>query len=189
MALTAGQRVDLKKRTIEALFDRDGADVGLIFAEFGIPLDESSNVVAERVRRSVYGASEAQLIDLDAYLHPDDPFPREPEMAPLLEDEDNTPFTPAEQERIADVLAAVMRQAADEDVPATELRVLQAKLDYLIEAAKHSRRKEWLIVAVTVISQPFVDGVLTSRLVHTVLTAVAAGLGPIFGHPTPLIGP
>jgi hypothetical protein len=67
--------------------------------------------------------------------------------------------------------------------------VLNAKLDYLIEAAKYSRRKEWLIVAVTVIGQPIVNGILTPGVIDKVLSAIAAGLGPLFGHPMPMLPP
>ena len=113
-----------------------------------------------------------------------------PPMADFLDDEDDRPFSEAERTRIADVLNEIKRQAAESDeIPEAELQALEAKLDYLITAAEHTRRKEWLIVAFTVISQPFVNGVLTPTVVNNVLHAVSVGLGSMFGHPMPLLPP
>jgi hypothetical protein len=105
-------------------------------------------------------------------------------LSELMQGDDNTLFSPAEQDRIADVLAEIKREAAEAyGLPDVELHALNAKIDYLIEARKHTRRKDWLIVAVTIISQPIVSDILTPAVMHKVLATLDAGLAGMFGHP------
>jgi len=109
-------------------------------------------------------------------------------LSELVEGEDNTPFTVEQQGHIAEVLGEIKRQAAETyGLPDDELKTLNIKLDYLIEAAKHTHRREWVILAIAIISGPFVDAVLTPQVIHKVLGAMAAGLGVMFGHP-PMLG-
>ena len=182
MSLSPGQRIDLKKRLIDAMYAQTWPDARLIFTEFGFSTFDDAGNQNTYVRETISPASDETLLELDRYLHPP-----APPMAELLEDESNTTFEPDDLDRVTAVLTEIKRRAAD--LPDEERVRLEAKLDYLIEAARHSRRKEWLIVAVTVISQPFVDGILTPGTVDTVLKAMETGLGALFGHPTLQLGP
>ncbi len=108
----------------------------------------------------------------------------------LAEGQENTPFSESEQQRIAETAADVLAQARESyKLPERELRLLEAKLDYLVEAARHTRRIDWLNVAVGAVGGAFAGGVLTPDVVHKVLGALGAGLGPLFGHPVPMLGP
>jgi hypothetical protein len=107
----------------------------------------------------------------------------------MMEGEDNTPFSEEEQEQIAEAVAEVKEQARKTyALPAEQMRLLEAKLDYLVEAAPHTRRIDWLNMALGAVAGAFPGGVLTPDIVHKVLTALGAGLGLLFGHP-PMLGP
>jgi hypothetical protein len=119
-----------------------------------------------------------------------DELGKELSMSDLMEGQENRPFSREEQERIATVIEQVKRQATETySLPEDQLHLLEAKLDYLVEAAPHSRRIDWLNTAVGAVAGAFAGGVLTPDIVHKVLTALNAGLGPLFGHPMPLLGP
>lgn len=189
MTLSAGERFAMKKRIMDILDGMPTRDVKLAIEEFNLPRPNTWSNHEDLVERAILGADGASIEQLYEALQRE-VGRQDPPIADLLEDEDNTPFSETEQDRIAEVLDEVKRQATEAyDLPEQELDALNAKLAYLIEAAKYSRRKEWLIVAVTVISQPIVNGVLTPTIVHKVLDMIAAGLGPLFGHPMPLLGP
>ncbi len=112
------------------------------------------------------------------------------EISALMESQENTPFSLAEQKQIAGVLADIKKQAVETyGLPPGELRLLEAKLDYLIEAAPHARRIDWLNTAVGAVGGAFAGGVLTPEVVHKVLTALSIGVGGLFGHPVPLLSP
>jgi hypothetical protein len=128
--------------------------------------------------------AEHETPDLWAELGKDEPI------AELMEGQENTPFTEQEQERIAAVVAEVLAQAKETyELPEEELWLLEAKLDYLVDAARHTRRIDWLNTAVGAIAGAFAGGVLTPDVVQKVLGALGAGLGPLFGHPVPMLGP
>jgi hypothetical protein len=188
MPLTAVELFAKKKRIMDALDERPERDIKLAIDTFSMwsPSDWSTkeNLIEETIS-SASGSEVEQLYE--ALFKKNDST--EPPIADLLDDEDNTPFSELEQERIADVLNELKRQATETyGLPEAELQALNAKIDYLVEAAKHSRRKDWLLLAVTVVSQPFVDGVLTPDVVHKVFSAIEVGLGAMFGHPVLLLG-
>jgi hypothetical protein len=111
-------------------------------------------------------------------------------LAAMMEGEANTPFSEEEQKRIAEAVAEVKEQARETyALPAEQMRLLEAKLDYLVEAASRSRRIDWLNTAIGAVAGAAAGGILTPDVVHGVLTALGAGLGPLFGHPMPLLGP
>jgi len=119
-----------------------------------------------------------------------DELGKELSMSDLMEGQENTPFAPEELERITDIVDAAKRQAKETyGLPDDQLRLLGAKLDYLIEVAPHSRRIDWLNTAVGAVAGAFAGGLLTPDVVHKVLTTLNSGLGPLFGHPMPMIGP
>jgi hypothetical protein len=111
------------------------------------------------------------------------------QISELMEGKENTPFSKEELARITEVVDEVMRHAKESyGLPEDQLRLLEAKLDYLIEAAPHSRRIDWLNTAIGAFASAFAGGVLTPDVVHKVLSTLSAGLGPLFGHPLPMIG-
>jgi hypothetical protein len=111
-------------------------------------------------------------------------------MTELMEGQENTPFSEQERQRIAEAVAEVLRQARETyELPDEQLRLVEAKLDYLVDAARHSRRIDWLNTAVGAIAGAFAGGVLTPEVVQKVLGALGAGLGPLFWHPMPVLGP
>ena len=115
---------------------------------------------------------------------------KEPRITELAEGQENTPFSAWEQRQIADVIAGILTQARETyELPDDKLRLLEAKLDYLVDAARHTRRIDWLNTAVGAIAGAFAGGFLTPDVAHKVLGALSAGLGPLFGHPLPLLGP
>jgi hypothetical protein len=127
---------------------------------------------------------EHEMLDLWETIGKDQPITE------LMEGQENTPFSEQEQERIAAVVADVLTQARETyELPEEELRLLEAKLDYLVDAARYTRRIDWLNIAVGAVAGAFAGGVLTPDVVHKVLSALGAGLGPLFGHPLPVLGP
>lgn len=115
---------------------------------------------------------------------------KELQMSDLMEGQENTLFSEDELERVTQVVATVMTEARESyGLPEDQLRLLEAKLDYLVEAAPHSRRIDWLNTAVGAVAGAAAGGILTPDVVHKVLTALNAGLGPLFGHPAPLLPP
>jgi hypothetical protein len=187
--MTAHERFVKKKWIMDVLEEMQTRDVKLAIESFALTKPSSWSDHGDLVEQIVREADDPQT-ELLYETFQEGAHPKEPPMADLLEDEDNTPFSEAELGRIAEVLDEVKRQVAEEeDLPEQELQALDTKFTYLIEAAKHSRRKEWLIVAVTVISQPIVNGILTPGVVDKVLSTLASSLGPMFGHPMPMLGP
>lgn len=161
-------------------------DVKLAIEAFGLPSPKSWGTHEDLVERVVSMASDEAVEGLIEAIGHEAGY-SEPPIADLLEDDDNTPFSDAEQQRIVEVLVAVKQAAEADGLSGDEQGALDAKLAFLIQASKHSRRKEWLIVAVTVISQPIVNGILTPTVVNRVLQALATGLGHMFGHPIPAL--
>ena len=98
--------------------------------------------------------------------------------------EDNTPFTADEQAEIATRLGDVAKYAAEsgkyED---DELQVLNAKIDYLIESSKHSRRFDWREQAVGAFLSAVVGNVLPQGATMDVLNMIIGTVGHLIGHP------
>jgi hypothetical protein len=124
--------------------------------------------------------------DLDLWAKIDNESP----IADLMEDQENTPFTAQEQQRIAETVAGVIQQAREAyELSEEQLRLLEAKLDYVVDVARRSWRIDWLNIAVGTVGGAFAGGVLTPEVVQKVLGALGAGLGSLFGHPTSMLGP
>jgi hypothetical protein len=188
--LTTSERIHLKKRVTEKLAGEKRLDANLMLDEYGFESSEDMDSDRAYVLARIAHAADDQLEGLDRHLFPERYIDATQPLADLYEDENNAPFAPAEQQRIAEVLDEIKRQAAEEyGVTEADLRVLDAKLDVLIGASRHSRRKEWLLVAGSVIDGPFAGGALTPEVVHKVFMSIEAGLGAMFGHPMPLLGP
>jgi hypothetical protein len=71
MALSPGERIDLKKRIIETLANQEWRDIDLTLEEFGFPtLDTWSGHKTEYVLAMIKDEPETRLLQLDSYLHP-----------------------------------------------------------------------------------------------------------------------
>jgi hypothetical protein len=115
-------------------------------------------------------------------------FMRETRMSALLKGQENTRFAPQEQREIAQALLAIKIQAADfYELSAGQLAALEAKCDYLSEAAGRVGRVDWLNIAVGAMAGRFADVLLAPDVVHKVLDSLGIALGPLFGHPMPLL--
>jgi hypothetical protein len=189
--LSPGERVDLKKRLIRALNAESWADARLIFQEFHGP-EQQPNFEGDEdddVRWRIDRAGEEKLIELDEYFSQrtrhDQP------MFSLSEDAANTPFDETEQTQIAEVVARVLTQAKEEfELPEQELHGLEGTLPYVGEAPRWIRgRVDWINLTVGVFVNKVADGALTEDTMRKVLHALAAGVGPLFGHPMPLLPP
>jgi hypothetical protein len=194
---TPGERINQKKRIIAALLNETWGDTELIFDEFEVP-DLSSynaNDLEGYVRKRLGKADATMLAQMDYYLRQkpaSDEIPNQepPPMSSLLEGQENTLFSEDEQDRIARLVDQLKSQARESyALPAPELQGLEDKLDYLCEASSRVGRVDWLNLALGAIVGKFADVVLSSDVAHKVLTALGVGLGPLFGHPVPLLGP
>jgi hypothetical protein len=138
-------------------------------------------------------ATREWLTDLKTDLETPDLFAelgREPGITALGEGQENIRFSSQEQTEIANWITDVKQQAKETyELPEEQMQLLEAKLDYLCEAAAHSRRIDWLNLSIGALGGAFAGGVLTPAVVDKVLNALVAGLGPIFGHPVSLLGP
>jgi hypothetical protein len=109
-------------------------------------------------------------------------------LADLIEDQENTRFSTGEQAQIATVVAEVLTNAkTDFGLDEPQIKVLEAKLDYLVEAAGHTRRIDWLNLALGIFADRAASAALTPEVVHKVLGALDVGLGALFGH-APMLG-
>ena len=101
-----------------------------------------------------------------------------------LSPEEDTPFTPVEQAEIAKGLREVAAYAADTgDFDADQIRVLNAKIDYLIETAKSSRRAAWREQLIGAFVSATMGNMLPEGATIDVLKTAVAALGHLFGHP------
>jgi hypothetical protein len=115
-------------------------------------------------------------------------FARERETlnSPVPAPADNTPFTADEQaeieQRLSDVAKYAVESGKFED---DELRVLNAKIDYLIESSKHARRFDWREQIVGALVGAVVGNVLPQGATLDVLNMIVGTVGHLIGHPVP----
>gem|GEM_PF-1908659 len=97
---------------------------------------------------------------------------------------DNTPFTASEQAEIETRLREVATYAAESGKYADdELQTLNAKIDYLIESSKHSRRFDWREQMVGAFLSAVVGNVLPQSATMDVLNMLVGTVGHLIGHP------
>ena len=190
MTLGPGQRFSIKKRLMDMLSDLPRRDVELAIQEFGLydPPNWSTeqNLIEQAVRET---DSDSAIEGLYETLLEHESG-RQPPMTEFIEDEDNKPFTTAEQQRIVQVLEEIKGQAAEaHELDERQLRMLTGIFESLSESASHADRNTWLVMAVSVISGPIVSAIITADGVHSVLSAMQAGLGAMFVHPMPMLNP
>jgi hypothetical protein len=190
MPLTTSRRFTLKKRIMEMLSELPHRDVELAIEEFGLYEPERWSNTEALITKAVRGTESDSAIEglYETLLEHE----REhgPTMKDFVEDEENTPFTPTEQQRIAEVLDEIRRDiTATHDLNAQQLRMLTSIFASLKESAKHDGRTAWLVTAVSVISGPVVSAIITPDGVDKALRLMQAGIGALFGHPLPMLGP
>jgi hypothetical protein len=171
-----------------------GSELLLNFGELGFRFEASWTVgddpVKGRSANELRFVTQDWLNDLVTYLATPDLWEeigKEP-LTDLIEGQENTQFSPAEQSQIAAVIAEVLANAKKElglDDP--QFKVLEAKLNYVVEAAGHTRRIDWLNLTLGAFADRTANAVLTPEVMHKVLSALDAALGALFGHP-PMLG-
>jgi hypothetical protein len=109
-----------------------------------------------------------------------------PQISSLAEEDDDRPFDPDEQAEVA-AWAADLKQNAGEryGIEGEQIKALEEKVDYLVEASRRMGRKDWVILAVGYIGTTVLD----SGIKEQILQGLATTLGHLFGHPLPLLPP
>ena len=99
---------------------------------------------------------------------------------------ENTPFTEEEQEQIAAQLTEAKEYIhANFKLEPEQLARIEAQLDYLVEAAKRSRRIDWRNLLVGSLLSLVMQAVLPDHPIVQLLYIVLRGLGPMFGAGVP----
>ncbi|MGD1058818.1 MAG: hypothetical protein ABR992_15545 [Solirubrobacteraceae bacterium] len=105
------------------------------------------------------GPTVGWLDDIAAYMHAPDlwsELQQDSMVSSLLEGQDNRLFDEREREQIAAWAAGLKLEAKDTwNLPRGQLKLLEAKLDYLVEASRHARRIDWLNIAVGAVGGAF----------------------------------
>jgi hypothetical protein len=101
----------------------------------------------------------------------------------------NAPFSAQEQVEIAKWAVELKRDTRETygKIP-DQLALLEAKLEYLCEAASRTGWIDWLNLAVGAVMGGFAGDLLAPNIVEVVLGALGSGLGSLFGHPIRLLG-
>jgi hypothetical protein len=190
MTLSTSQRFTLKKRIMDMLNELPHRDVELAIEEFHLYEPNSYGTFEDLIAQTVRGTIDDDKIEeLHATLLEHE-RERRPAMADFVEGEDNRPFTPTEQQQITEVLDKIRQDITEtHDLNAQQLRLLTSLFASLMESAKHDGRTTWLVTAVSVISGPVVSAIITPDGVDKVLKLMQAGIGALFGHPLPMLGP
>lgn len=103
---------------------------------------------------------------------------------------ENTPFTPPELEQIADQMEQ-LRDYVTQTYSLTEaqIRLLERRVDYLVEAASHVRRKDWLLMMEGLILDLVIGAVLPPEAARHILLLLLEGIAHILGGgPLGLLG-
>jgi hypothetical protein len=97
---------------------------------------------------------------------------------------ENTPFTPDEQNAIAARLQALAEHAQrTHSLSAAQMRALDAKLDYLLTAARRLGRKDWLNVCAGAILGYILTASLPPEAARDMLLGLLRAIGHLYGLP------
>jgi hypothetical protein len=97
---------------------------------------------------------------------------------------ENRPFTQAEQNAIAARLQALAEHARRTySLSATQMRALEAKVDYLVNAAGRLGRIDWLNVCAGAILGYILNASLPSEAARDMLPALFRAIGHLYGLP------
>jgi hypothetical protein len=96
----------------------------------------------------------------------------------------NSPFTPDEQNDIAARLQALAEHARRiYSLSAAQMRILDAKLDYLVNAARRLGRKDWLNVCAGVILSYILGASLPPEATRGMFLGLLRAIGHLYGFP------
>ena len=119
--------------------------------------------------------------DLWAELHRDDQLLFSATSDDVTE---NSRFTPDEQNEIATRLQTLAEDARRTySLSAAQVRVLDAKLDYLVNAARRLGRKDWLNVCAGVILTLIIGAVLPPSATRDMFLGLLRAIGHLYGLP------
>jgi hypothetical protein len=166
---------------MDALEQMSTREVLLAIDQFELFSPGSYLTHEELVQRVVLTSDEESLENLAREVFPQ-VLPNHEPFDELLNETDNSRFSETEQQTIREALESVKAGIVPE-LPETERQLLEAKIDYLIEAARRSRRRDWLNIAYGAVASSFAGGVLTPQVVHKVLLGVVSGVSHLFGTP------
>jgi hypothetical protein len=97
---------------------------------------------------------------------------------------ENSRFTPDEQNEIATRLHTLAEDARRTySLSAAQVRVLDAKLDYLVNAARRLGRKDWLNVCAGVILTLIIGAVLPPSAPRDMFLGLLRAIGHLYGLP------
>jgi hypothetical protein len=96
---------------------------------------------------------------------------------------DNSPFSPAEQAQVAVQLNEIKELLVQ--THQADQQVLEARIDYLIEASTRMGRRDWLNIFIGGIFGWALNGIVPPEGVREVLALTAHGLGHLFGGAVP----
>jgi hypothetical protein len=183
MTLSAGERVELKKRvtvTLAELMDKEPLMVDLILEEYDFPTEDRWNGSSEGyVLAAMRGRDkDEQLQALDYHLHP-------PVVGLGADTAENTQFTPDEQQEIATQLGELKIHVEQTySLSGEQIRLLEAQMGYLEDAASRMGRIDWRNAAAGVFLGAIVNTVLPGNATRDALVMLFRSIGHMFGHPT-----
>jgi hypothetical protein len=98
------------------------------------------------------------------------------------QDDENTLFTPAEQEQISAQLRQIKESLrATYSLTGDELALIEARLDETEEASQRMGRKDWRLLFYGIILTLIVGDLITPDIVHHILVMAVHGLDSLFG--------
>lgn len=96
----------------------------------------------------------------------------------------NTPFTDEERGQVEHQLRAALESAArTNELTADQLRALEEKVDYVVEATRRLGRLDWRHVYISVMAEEIFRLALGSDMFRDLVGVTLRGLGHLFGGP------
>ena len=99
----------------------------------------------------------------------------------IYESSDNSPFTAAELAEIADQVQQIKEFVKTQPISEARMLSAEAKLDYVVEAARRLGRKDWAIIFGGAIVSTIVADLLPREVIGDLLTMASQVLGHILG--------
>lgn len=99
----------------------------------------------------------------------------------IFENSDNSPFTAAEQGEIDKQVRQMKKLVRAQPISEARMRSAEAKLDFLVSAARHQGRKEWALMFVGAVVSVIVADLLPREVMGDTLSMASHVLGHLFG--------
>jgi hypothetical protein len=100
---------------------------------------------------------------------------------------DNSPFTPEERQGIAERAAAIKTEAQSRyQLTDQQIQILEAKLDYVVEASKRMGRLDWRNLVAGVVLDMVREAVLPTQTTTKVFNHLLTAVSHMLGHPLQL---